>query len=228
MSEFTVAPGATTFATLGLEIINDEDVTVRTPFNPKPVSPENTIVVEGSNGADVITTSKKFIYDISGGKGKDVITDGSKLNDGSILDGGANKDIIDAGKGNDLVIGGEGLDTVTGGKGKDTFEFAEGDLTKSDKKLDIIEDFDPGKDTISLSKKLLPKSGLKKGELPEDEFESVKKNKGNKAEKIDAAIIYDEKSGIIYYNSDQNGTKDDPLIQVDPGLNMSSGDFEIF
>lgn len=68
-----------------------------------------------------------------GGGGKDV------------LNGGGGKDKLNGGGGKDSLNGGRGGDEMTGGAGADTFVFRKGDGK------DTITDFEPGRDTISIS-----------------------------------------------------------------------------
>jgi Ca2+-binding RTX toxin-like protein len=65
-----------------------------------------------------------------------------------ILNGGDGKDILLGGKGDDLLTGGLGNDSLTGGDGNDRF------LLSSNSGMDIILDFEDGKDLLSLGNNL--------------------------------------------------------------------------
>jgi hypothetical protein len=89
-----------------------------------------------------------------GGKGNDQLkgdtgNDSVIGNNGNdILWGSSGNDILSGGSGNDLLAGGEGTDKLTGGKGEDVFVL-ESSTTLA--KADIITDFTPGQDKLSLS-----------------------------------------------------------------------------
>ena len=62
-----------------------------------------------------------------------------------ILNRGDGNDILLGGKGDDLLNGGLGSDSLTGGAGNDKF------LVSANSGIDIILDFEDGKDLLSLS-----------------------------------------------------------------------------
>jgi len=89
-----------------------------------------------------------------GGKGSDTLL-GSSGDDAlfgnrgaDILNGGDGNDILLGGKGDDLLTGGLGNDSLTGGDGNDRF------LLSSNSGMDIILDFEDGKDLLSLGNNL--------------------------------------------------------------------------
>ncbi len=63
-----------------------------------------------------------------------------------MLRGGDDNDTMNGGQGDDTLKGGAGRDTLTGYNGADTFAFELEDMMDGD----IITDFEPGKDVISL------------------------------------------------------------------------------
>jgi len=65
-----------------------------------------------------------------------------------ILNGGDGNDILLGGKGDDLLTGGLGNDSLTGGDGNDRF------LLSSNSGIDIILDFEDGKDLLFLGNNL--------------------------------------------------------------------------
>ncbi len=100
-----------------------------------------------------------------------------------------------------------GDDTLTGGKGKDSFEFGgAGAFKKADLGVDIITDFQSSqKDTIVLSKTTFDKleSSIGKGFSVIAEFDTV--NGDKKAETSEAFIVYNQKTGDLFYNA--NGSE---------------------
>jgi hypothetical protein len=93
-------------------------------------SKSNTIVGTGANGI------------LDGGKGND---DLAGLGGNDALVGGDGNDILRGGKGSDTLWGGKGSDTYLGGQGRDYFVL---DLLKG---VDVIKDFQNGKDAIALT-----------------------------------------------------------------------------
>jgi len=89
-----------------------------------------------------------------GGKGSDNLFGSSGDNalfgnrGADILNGGDSNDILLGGKGDDLLTGGLGNDSLTGGDGNDRF------LLSSNSGMDIILDFEDGKDLLSLGNNL--------------------------------------------------------------------------
>jgi Ca2+-binding RTX toxin-like protein len=82
------------------------------------------------------------------------------------LRGNENNDLLDGCEGNDTLLGGKENDTIFGGVGDDFLSGDSGDdfliggsggdrfLLSADSGMDIIRDFEPGKDAIVLSKGL--------------------------------------------------------------------------
>jgi len=176
------------------------------------------------SGDDVITGSKfndklqgyAGNDQIQGRTGKDVIS-GGKGNDK--INGNGDNDVISGDGGSDLLNGGGGKDTLTGGGGKDTF-FFNSKLKKGN--LDTITDFQHGKDTIQLDGSIF--SGLGHGKkLAKSDF--VLKNKYDGEEQV---IVYDKKSGKLFYDGTGGNLKDAvAFAKVKAGLNLDNGDFYV-
>ncbi|MEG3987650.1 calcium-binding protein [Microcoleus sp. S28C3] len=98
----------------------------------------------GGKGIDTITGSDGGDI-IFGNRGDDVL-DGSTGND--TLRGGKGNDTIIGGDGDDFLFGEEGDDTLIGGNGSDRF------FLSSNSGIDIILDFEDGKDLLSLGNNL--------------------------------------------------------------------------
>ncbi len=97
--------------------------------------------------------------------------------------------------GANVLDGGLGADVLTGGRGADTFVFA----TKLGAgNLDHITDF-ATEDTIRLSKSLF--SALAPGQLKATEFKDIGKAKID----ADDHILYDSRSGSLFYDADGSG-----------------------
>ncbi|MGK7909965.1 MAG: CAP domain-containing protein [Synechococcus sp.] len=97
---------------------------------------------------------------LSGGSGRDTLTggggsdrlSGNDQNDvlkgqsgNDTLLGGTGNDLIRGGKGNDVLDGQQGQDTLIGGTGRDRFKL------RQNSGLDLIQDFENGKDSIQLT-----------------------------------------------------------------------------
>ncbi|WP_114946231.1 hypothetical protein [Microvirga calopogonii] len=99
-------------------------------------------------------------------------------------------------RGNDTISGKGGADVLLGGKGSDTFVF---DTKPSGKTAAAtIVDFRPGEDVISLENGVFGK--LKVGTLSSTNFVA-----GTKALDANDHVIYDSRSGGLFYDSDGNG-----------------------
>lgn len=100
-----------------------------------------------------------------------------------------------------------GDDILTGGKGKDSFEFgSDRSFNPEEFGVDIITDFKSvQKDTIALSKTAFDKleSVIGKGFSVIAEFDTV--NGDKKAETSEAFIVYNQKTGDLFYNA--NGSE---------------------
>jgi hypothetical protein len=76
-------------------------------------------------------------------------------NGNDMLVGGNGQDRLSGGAGDDLLAGEVGSDTLTGGAGRDGFYF----ITSDPGSLDVITDFQPGQDFISLHHALVNANG---------------------------------------------------------------------
>lgn len=115
----------------------------------------------------------------------------------------AGDDRIVAGAGDDKIYGGLGNDILHGQGGKDIFVFD----TRTNKRtnVDRIEDFRYQDDSIYLENKIFTKlgKGASKGvKLKKDMFV-----KNTTAQDRDDRIIYDKKTGDLYYDRDGTGSK---------------------
>ncbi|MGO4389642.1 beta strand repeat-containing protein [Microvirga sp. 2YAF29] len=120
----------------------------------------------------------------------------------NILRGNAAANILKGQGGNDKLYGLDGNDRLYGGTGKDTFVF-DTRLHKS-KNVDKIYDFKSRDDTFWLDNAVFTKLGKGTPTKPE-KFKSKMFYEGSKAHDKDDRIIYDKKTGNLYYDADGTG-----------------------
>jgi Ca2+-binding RTX toxin-like protein len=191
----------------------------------------NRDTISGGEGDDLLV-GRAGNDSILGGAGNDILR-GSGGNDSLI--GGPGDDELRGDSGNDQLLGrfgddvlvpGPGHDTMSGGAGADRFRFEANTTVGSKENADRITDFDPTEDVIEISRNLLPQSNLRPGQLPSQDFVSVDNIK-NLASSSNALIVYEQTTGLVYYNSPSG--KEIPLFRVQQGLtNITAADFEIF
>ncbi|WP_201861699.1 calcium-binding protein [Microvirga soli] len=107
--------------------------------------------------------------------------------------------------GNDTLYGGSGNDRLYGGSGtgKDVFVF-DTKLSKT-KNVDRIYDFSTKYDSIQLENKIFTKLGRDSSKGVK--FKSDMFVKGNAAQDREDRIVYDSKTGALYYDQDGTGSK---------------------
>ena len=134
------------------------------------------------------------------------------------VDGGAGNDKISGGDGADLIDGGTGKDQLSGGGGDDHFVF---DTTLGDNNVDTIADFTVSADTMLLDHRIF--DALPAGGLDPDAFFT-----GKAAHDGSDRIVYDDKTGKLFYDADGNGGDAAVLFaKLDPHLDLGFGDFLI-
>lgn len=145
-----------------------------------------------------------------------IVTGSETKND--ILTGGTKSDTMIAGSGNDRLEGGLGRDVMTGGAGADKFVFS---TSLGQSNIDTITDFKPGQDKIELSHAVF--QALSVGNLPANAFQL-----GSNASNPQVHILYDTKSGGLYYDADGSGGAPAQQFAVLPtGLALTKADFLI-
>lgn len=171
--------------------------------------------ITGGNGADYLTGFAGNDTIIAN-KGDDVLKGGTGDDK---LYGGAGKDKLYGEDGNDRLYGGLEKDFLHGGAGKDTFVF---DTKLGSTNIDTIDDFSVKDDTIWLDDDIFTKAG-KVGDLASGAFYV-----GTKAHDSSDRIIYDSKSGKLWYDADGNGKgAATQFAQLDAGLKLTAADFDI-
>ena len=117
--------------------------------------------------------------------------------------------------------GGKGDDLLAGGKGHDAFIFS---TALGPHNVDAIADFGTG-DAIWLAASVFAGIGAK-GELADALFDTSTLDTGVHPFKPDALIIYNDKSGVLFY--DENGNAPGGLVRfatVTPGTHLDYTDF---
>ena len=120
------------------------------------------------------------------------------------LRGSARSDTLIGGAGKDVLYGGLGNDTLIGGTGKDGFVFS----TRLDakKNLDRINDFNPKDDSIWLENAIFKKLGKKGTESKPANLNKGFFVNGTEAKENDDYLIYNKKTGALYYDVDGLGS----------------------
>jgi Ca2+-binding RTX toxin-like protein len=120
------------------------------------------------------------------------------------LSGGSGYDLLDAHAGNDRLYGGDDNDTLIGGKGRDILVGGAGnDIFRLDhRNFDKIVDFNPVNDTIQLENHYF-NSLTTVGTLAADSF--ISSADITQAKDTNDFLIYNTKTGKVYYDADANG-----------------------
>jgi Ca2+-binding RTX toxin-like protein len=166
----------------------------------------------GGAGADVLRAGTGNDT-LSGGRGNDVMT------------GDAGQDSLSGGGGRDRLTGGAGADRLSGGGGRDSFVFDVLPGRASD--ADDILRFNKGKDKLVFDQDIFADIGPV-GALDADAFVL-----GKAAKDAEDRVIYDKRSGNLFYDQDGRGGTDAILIahilngRGNPGVVLNLGNFEI-
>lgn len=155
------------------------------------------------------------IENATGGSGHDKLIGNSA---GNILKGGAGNDTLYGSSGIDYLSGGPGNDLLTGGSAKDIFIF---NAPLGAGNVDRITDFTVTSDIIRLDDAIFTK--LNRGGLSETAFVI-----GTRAREADDRIIYNNKTGDLFYDPDGTGAAAPIRFAVlSKNLTMTALDFEI-
>jgi hypothetical protein len=132
------------------------------------------------------------------------------------LTGSAGNDRIEGKSGNDTIWGKSGNDILFGGGGRDAFTF---DTKLETDNIDVILDFNVKDDTIRLNDTVFAK--LKSGKLAPEGFII-----GPKASDTQDRIIYNNKTGSLFYDPDGSGpVRAIQFAKIDVGLKLTAADF---
>ncbi|MGO4387073.1 calcium-binding protein [Microvirga sp. 2YAF29] len=118
------------------------------------------------------------------------------------LTGNAKNNILSGLEGNDSLYGGLGKDQLRGGAGKDVFVL-DTKLNKSTN-VDKVLDFKSKDDSFYLDNSIFKKLGSGTFSKPK-KFKSDMFVEGTKAKDAEDRIVYDKKSGTLYYDADGTG-----------------------
>ncbi len=182
-------------------------------------------IIRAGQEKDTVGTSRSDkIY----GSGKDDALWGNGGNDrlwgydgADEMDGGSGNDWLSGGSGDDGLWGYTGRDTLTGGDGADGFFF---DTNPGRSNVDTITDFRPKVDAIALDNDFFKGLGRADNYIKTGAF-----RKGSAAQDADDRIIYNNKTGAIYYDVDGTGFL--PALQfakIDKNLKLSAKDFFVY
>lgn len=177
--------------------------------------------------APLVTTTGSYtlpanVLNLKAGGKANVRLTGNALD--NVITGNAGKNAIQAGSGNDVVKGGLGNDTLYGQAGKDAFVF-DSKPNKSTN-VDAIKDFNVKDDSIWLENRIFSKLTKKGTEASPFKLDKKVFWTGDKAHDKDDRVIYDKKSGALYYDADGTGSGAQVKIAtLSKNLKMTYADF---
>jgi cysteinyl-tRNA synthetase len=123
------------------------------------------------------------------------------------------------GAGDDTLHGGLGNDSLEGGTGRDSFVFDTALNKKTN--VDTIGDFVVADDTILLNRAVFTDLGIPGKTIAKKAFE-----KGKKADDKHDRIIYDNKTGNLFFDPDgKKGDKQVLFAKLDEKLKLGADDF---
>jgi hypothetical protein len=135
---------------------------------------------------------------------------------GDKLTGSSGNDRIEGKGGNDMLWGKSGNDILVGSSGKDSFTF---DTKPGADNIDVILNFSVKDDTIRLNDTVFTK--LSSGRLAPSSFLV-----GTKASDAQDRIIYNNKTGGLFYDADGSGqSRALQFAKIDAGLKLTAADF---
>lgn len=186
-----------------------------------------------SSGYDVVYASSNFT--MSAGSGIDFVyavgsaaaITGNGLD--NVLLGTNGKNTLNGGGGNDRIYGKGGKDVLIGGAGADSFVF-DSKFAKSN--MDTIKDFKVKQDKILLEANLFKASKSLYSKIKKaTESHPLKVGKSyftasDKAKDGNDHLIYNKKTGVLYYDVDGSGAKAAvEIAQLGKNLKLSYSDF---
>ncbi len=161
--------------------------------------------------------TRSLIENAIGGSGNDQIIGNSAAN---VLRGQGGADRLLGLDGADTLIGGTGNDVLTGGTGRDDFVF--NFKPSKTANLDRVTDFNVTDDRFLLENAEFTKVG-KSGVLSKGAYWT-----GAKAHDASDRIMYDKKSGALYYDQDGTGHQSQvEIAQLTKGLKITYHDFAV-
>jgi Ca2+-binding RTX toxin-like protein len=140
----------------------------------------------------------------------------------NIIKGNSGKNVLNGAEGNDTIWGMAGNDTLYGGTGKDVFVFSK---KPGKANLDGIRDFNVQDDSIWLENAVFKKIGSGSASNPKvlsSKFFTV----GDKAKDGNDHVIYNKKTGAIFYDADgAGGSSQVQFATLSKNLKLTNKDF---
>jgi Ca2+-binding RTX toxin-like protein len=141
------------------------------------------------------------------------------------LKGFSGNDRLNGNDGNDWLSGGAGKDVLTGGRGADGFVF-DAKLSKKTN-YDTVKDFNVRDDSVYLDNAIFKKLGsgseANPGKLKKAYFQV-----GTKADDRNDYLIYNKKTGVLYYDADGSGSANQvEIAKLSKNLKLTEKDFFI-
>ncbi|WP_421724133.1 calcium-binding protein [Bauldia sp.] len=185
------------------------------------------ITIDGSNDRDVFVVPEDKAHHFYGNGGNDKFV-GGEVNDKVLGGDGKDKlfgkhgaDVLKGNAGKDKLAGQQGDDTLVGGAAKDTFIFdvALGNAGHQ-AGINVIKDFEPGKDIIALDSAIFSAIG---GKLNAGEF-----HQGGNAQDGNDHILYKKSNGKLFHDDNGDGAGGRTLFAILEGKpNLSHTDFDV-
>jgi Ca2+-binding RTX toxin-like protein len=203
---YSLLPGSSSaFAIRGNKLV----VTGPLDFETQPNHQVTILADDGFEGTTSLTvnltvtnkTDETTPFTLWGTPEADVLT--GEAGDDTIYGSEAN-DVLSGMAGNDKIHGGAGNDLLSGGAGKDVFVFD----TRANKRtnVDRVEDFRYQDDSIFMENRIFTKLGTGSFSKPK-KFKADMFTSGTKAKDAEDRIVYDKKTGNLYYDQDGTGSK---------------------
>lgn len=180
----------------------------------------NALMKDGSGGA-----SAKIFSLILGGDDDVTLGFGNDrfetFGGDDIVRGRAGNDWIKTDAGDDILYGGTGNDKLSAGSGHDIFVF---DTKAGSKNVDTISGFSVKDDMIAIDHLVYRGIGSV-GDLDEEAFQI---NRTGKAEDRSDRVIYNEKTGDLFFDADGSGSHAAvKFAHLAAGLKLTGADFDL-
>jgi Ca2+-binding RTX toxin-like protein len=166
-----------------------------------------------------VLESEPTVRTITPGSGALIGEDGNDR-----LTGSGTNDVVLGGAGNDVVYGKGGRDLLTGGAGRDVFIFD----TKPNKKtnIDKVTDFNVKDDAIYLENAIFKALGKKGSTKKPAQIKKAEFALGGKTTDQDDHVIYNKKTGALFYDADGTGSQAQiQIATLSKNLKMTYKDF---
>jgi serralysin len=140
-----------------------------------------------------------------------------------VLQGGAGADVLQGEAGADTIYGGDGRDMLAGGAGSDVFVF---NARTGRTNVDAIDDFVVRDDSIWLDNAVFKALGSKGSLAKPQKLDSDAFVTATRAQDKEDRVVYDKKTGKLYYDQDGAGGKAQVQIAaLGKNLKMTAADF---